>query len=158
MYIKASATRKENHYLFYICLSPYHDECTWEMLWRRWTNLAAFALQEVNEGREVPSKTLSMHEDYAQTRVTSWSSKTRKVEVHLENYDKRVHALSISIVKIKPDKYHASPVLYFINCNIGCMKKVLALYKSIFDICFLEYKREKYKQFLMWARMFSKIF
>ena len=54
-----------------------------------------------------------MDEDYAQTRVTSWSSKARKVEVHLENYDKRVHALSISIFKIKPDKYHASPIIIF---------------------------------------------
>ena len=52
-----------------------------------------------------------MDEDYAQTRVTTWSSKTRKVEVHLENYNKRVHALSISIVEIKPDKYRASPII-----------------------------------------------
>ena len=54
-----------------------------------------------------------MDEDYAQTRVTTWSSKTRNVEVHLENNDEVVHALSISIIEIKPDKYHASPVIIF---------------------------------------------
>ena len=52
-----------------------------------------------------------MDEDYAQTRVTHWSSKTRKVEVHLENNDEVVHTLSISIVEIKPDKYGTSPII-----------------------------------------------
>ena len=62
-------------------------------------------------GAQFLRKTLWKDKDYVQTRVTNWASKIRKVEVHLENYDEVVYALSISIVEIKPDKYHASPII-----------------------------------------------